>query len=108
MAKATKTAKTSTARTTKTTKPATRDKPSNQSPLDDAVERIDRGETAWSDEVVQVEFKKPLDKVIPVRLSDDHWRQLRREAQELGVGPSTLLRMWVLEKLRDRRASHVA
>lgn len=84
---------------------------SSPGPLESEVERIDQGGTAWSDadEVVQVEFKKPLEKVIPVRMSDEHWRLLRQEAQELGVGPSTLLRMWVLEKLRERRRpSHVA
>ena len=26
--------------------------------------------------------------------------QLRREARDLGVGPTTLARMWILEKLR--------
>jgi hypothetical protein len=80
------------------------------SPLDREIERIDKGETTWSDadDVVEVEFKKTLDKVIPVRLSDDHWRLLREEAQGLGVGPSTLLRMWVLEKLRERRRASVA
>ena len=66
------------------------------------VERIER-ENAWeeNDEVVEVEVKRPLDKVIPVRLPSDAWAELRREARELGVGPSTLLRMWVLEKLRQ-------
>jgi hypothetical protein len=66
------------------------------------VKRIEEGE-AWEDddEVVDVEVKRPLDKVIPVRLSSDKWEQLRREAQELGVGPTTLARMWILEKLRE-------
>jgi hypothetical protein len=38
--------------------------------LDEEIERIEQGD-AWdeSDEIVQVEIKKPLDKVIPVRLS---------------------------------------
>ncbi len=58
---------------------------------------------AWdgSDEVVEVEVKRPLDKVVPVRLSSDKWAALRREAREIGVGPSTLARMWILEKLRQ-------
>ncbi|MDO8531356.1 MAG: hypothetical protein Q7T26_04180 [Dehalococcoidia bacterium] len=34
-------------------------------------------------------MKKPLDKVIPVRLSADVWEALRKEARELGVGPTT-------------------
>ncbi len=62
-----------------------------------------RGEEAWqeSDEVVEVEVKRPLDKVVSVRLPSDKWEELRREALELGVGPTTLARMWVLEKLRQ-------
>lgn len=71
--------------------------------LDKAVENIERGD-AWneSDEVVHVEVKKPLDKVIPVRLPTDKWEQIREEARELGVGPTTLARMWILERLRSR------
>jgi hypothetical protein len=71
--------------------------------LDKAVEDIDRGD-AWneSEEVVRVEVKKPLDKVIPVRLPADKWEQIREAARELGVGPTTLARMWILEHLRSR------
>ena len=70
--------------------------------LDKAIDRIEKGD-AWdeSDEIVQVEVKKPLDKVIPVRLSADKWEELRREARELGIGPTTLVRMWILERLRQ-------
>ena len=68
------------------------------------IEAIDQGDDAWdeTDEVVQVEVKKPLNMVIPVRLSSDKWEQVRAEAKELGIGPSTLVRMWVLERLRQR------
>ena len=71
--------------------------------LDREVERIERGD-AWdeSDEVVKVEVMKALDKVIPVRLSAEKWEELRREARELGVGPTTLARMWILECLRQK------
>jgi hypothetical protein len=71
--------------------------------IDKAIKEIEQG-NAWdeSDEVVQVEIKKPLDKVIPVRLSADKWEEIRREAKELGVGPTTLARMWILERLRQR------
>ena len=60
-------------------------------------------EPAWEedDEVVKVEVKRSLDKVVPVRLSSDRWEVLRKEAAELGIGPSTLVRMWILEKLRS-------
>jgi hypothetical protein len=71
--------------------------------IDKEVKRIEQGD-AWdeSDAVVDVEVKKPLDKVIPVRLPSDKWEQIREEARELGVGPTTLARMWILERLRQR------
>ncbi len=71
--------------------------------IDKAIKEIEQG-NAWDegDEVVQVEVKKPLVKVIPVRLSADKWEEIRREARELGVGPTTLARMWILERLRQR------
>lgn len=71
--------------------------------LDKVVERIEQGD-AWEqrDKEVRVKVKKPLDKVIPVRLPADKWEQIREEARELGVGPTTLARMWILERLRQR------
>ena len=82
---------------------------SRQREIDEAemereIERIDQGGDAWdeTDEVVQVEVKKPLTMVIPVRLSEEKWAQVRAEAKELGIGPSTLVRMWVLERLRRK------
>jgi hypothetical protein len=76
--------------------------------LDKEIERIEQG-NAWdeSDEVIQVEAKKPLDKVIPVRLSADKWEELRKEARELGIGPTTLARMWLLERLRQKTKAQV-
>ena len=71
--------------------------------LDKTIENIEQG-NAWeeSDEIVQVETKQPLDKVVPVRLRAVDWEKLRTEARELGVGPTTLARMWILERLRRR------
>ena len=71
--------------------------------LEQTVRNIETGD-AWKedDQVVQVEVKKPLDKVIPVRLPADKWEQIRQEARDLGVGPTTLARMWILERLRSR------
>ncbi len=76
--------------------------------LDKEVQQIEQGD-AWdkSDEVVQIEVKKPLDKVIPIRLPADKWEELRREAHELGIGPTTLARMWILERLRQRTKAGV-
>ena len=70
------------------------------------VAKLEAGDT-WrdDDEVVELEVKRPLDKVIPVRLPSREWEALYREARELGVGPTTLSRMWILEKLRSVRAA---
>ena len=71
--------------------------------VDKEIHKIEQGD-AWdkADTVVHMEVKKPLDKVIPVRLPSDKWEQIREEARELGVGPTTLARMWILERLRQR------
>jgi len=76
------------------------------SDIEQEVRKIEEGE-AWAetDEVVKVEVKRPLDKVIPVRLPSDTWEELRREAHELGIGPTTLARMWILERLRQTKAT---
>lgn len=83
-----------------------------QTALQKEIDRIDAGGDAWvgSEEVVDIEFKQPLNVVIPVRLTQEKWHEVHREAKELGIGPSTLLRMWTLEKLRSvkRRRSRPA
>ncbi|MGA2285489.1 MAG: hypothetical protein ABSG55_04390 [Dehalococcoidia bacterium] len=68
------------------------------------VRKIEKGE-AWqkADEEVEVDVKRPLDKVVPVRLPADAWEELRREARERGVGPSALAKEWILEKLAERK-----
>jgi hypothetical protein len=74
--------------------------------MEKAVQKIEQGE-AWqeTDEVVHLDVKKPLDKVIPVRLPSDKWEQIRQEARGLGVGPTTLARMLILEHLRQKVSS---
>jgi len=76
--------------------------------LDKEIERTELGD-AWNEDdvVVQMEVKKPLDKVIPIRLSADKWEELRKEAREMGIGPTTLARMWILERLRQSMKSEV-
>ena len=73
--------------------------------LEREIARLEAGDT-WreDDEVVELEVKWPLDHVVPVRLSEEVWKALRKEAAEVGVGPTTLARMWLLEKLRSLRA----
>jgi hypothetical protein len=65
------------------------------------IKEIEEGD-AWddADEVVEVEVKRPLDKVVPVRLPSAKWEKLRREARELGIGPTTMARMWILDRMR--------
>jgi hypothetical protein len=46
--------------------------------------------------------RRRLDKIIPVRLPADRWEQMRQEAGELGIGPTTLARVWILDRLRRR------
>ena len=76
------------------------------SDIDRAVKEYEAGNT-WDDAtaVVEVEVERPLVTVIPVRLSADEWEALRAEAQELGIGPTTLVRMRVLERLREIQAA---
>ena len=71
--------------------------------LGKAVKNIEQRD-AWeeADEVVELKVKKPLNKVIPIRISAEKWEELRHEASELGIGPTTLARMWILEHLRRR------
>jgi len=70
--------------------------------MEHEIEKIEKG-NAWdeSDEVFQVEVHKPLDKVIPIRLAADKWEALRQEARDAGIGPTTLARVWILERLRQ-------
>ncbi len=71
------------------------------SEIEREIERVEQGGDAWqeTDEAVEVETKRPLDAVVPVRLAADTYTELRREARARGVGPSTLIRMWIIEKL---------
>jgi hypothetical protein len=52
-------------------------------------------------EPVEVRFAKNLSNPMAVRLDPEDRVELNRRAKELGVGPSTLVRMWVRERLRQ-------
>jgi len=72
------------------------------------VERIDAGGDTWEDtaplsELERPRLKRPLERVIPIRVSTEQWEAFRAEAERLGLGPSTLVRMWALDKLREAR-----
>ncbi len=58
---------------------------------------------AYRDELkpVQVRVAKNLSAGVTIRFTQGTLHQLRSRAYEQGIGPATLIRMWVLEKLRS-------
>lgn len=50
---------------------------------------------------VKLEFAKPLVHILGVRLDAKTIDLLAKLGGEMGIGPSTLVRMWVLEKLKS-------
>ena len=55
----------------------------------------------WDEtEPVDVTYSKNLSENLTVRLSPQILKQLRQQAGEIGVGPSTLARIWILERLK--------
>lgn len=58
--------------------------------------------TEFEDEFkpVKLEFVKPLEHILGVRMDSKTLTQLTELGSEIGIGPSTLVRMWVMEKLK--------
>lgn len=50
---------------------------------------------------VKLEVAKPLEHILGVRLDANTIDLLTTLGSEMGLGPSTLVRMWVLEKLKS-------
>lgn len=48
---------------------------------------------------VEARFAKNLSEGLHIRLDPDTLVRLRHEAQEKGIGPTTLVRMWIREQL---------
>ena len=53
---------------------------------------------------VRVRFAKNLSQGITVRLDPETLAELRSLATEMGIGPTTLARMWILEQMRREGA----
>jgi hypothetical protein len=58
---------------------------------------------------VRARFARHLSEEITIRLDPGTLADLRSRAKEKGVGPTTLVRMWILERLREKegRSSRV-
>jgi hypothetical protein len=52
---------------------------------------------------VQLSFGRNLSEGITIRLQPETLAELRRRAAESGVGPTTLARMWIMDRLRTDR-----
>lgn len=48
---------------------------------------------------VKMHFAKPLQHILGIRFDSETLHELDKKARAMGVGPSTLARMWVMEKL---------
>ena len=63
-------------------------------------------QTLFSDDTLDGTLvEEELSEGISVRLTPGVLRQLRTRARSIGVGPSTLARMWILENLKESEGS---
>jgi hypothetical protein len=62
--------------------------------------------TDYLDELtpVRVRFAKNLSEGLTIRLDPKTMQELRERAKRQGIGPTTLIRMWVMERLRAEAA----
>lgn len=51
---------------------------------------------------VKVKFAKDLSETINIRLDPNTLALVRHEAKEKGLGPTQLIRMWVMERIGSR------
>jgi predicted DNA binding CopG/RHH family protein len=54
---------------------------------------------------VNVRFVRNLSEGITIRFDKETLEQLRAQAHEKGIGPTTLARMWILEHLKKEQPS---
>jgi predicted transcriptional regulator len=50
-------------------------------------------------EIVDAKFAKNLSEGLTIRLDPDTLAKIRTLAKKKGIGPTTLIRMWILEDL---------
>ena len=56
-------------------------------------------------QTVRARFAKNLSEGLNIRLDKETLASIRTKAQEQGIGPTTLVRMWILEHLRQHDKS---
>lgn len=56
---------------------------------------------------IKVRFAKNLSQGLTIRLDPNTLEKLRLQAKEKGIGPTTLIRMWILERLQEKRLHSV-
>lgn len=56
-------------------------------------------------EPVRVRFAKRLSQGVTIRFDAGTLQRVRVLAHEQGIGPTTLIRMWVLERLKQKEVS---
>lgn len=65
----------------------------------------DFGDFLDETEDVDIKFSKGLSENLSVRFSSDVINLLRTQAERMGIGPSTLVRMWVMERLEGNEGA---
>lgn len=50
---------------------------------------------------IDVRFARNLSEGLTVRFDPETLRKLREQARQKGIGPTTLARMWILERLQQ-------
>jgi predicted DNA binding CopG/RHH family protein len=61
-------------------------------------------------EIVEAKFAKNLSHGLTIRLDPETLNKVRTLARKKGIGPTTLIRMWILEdleKLEKQQAAHL-
>jgi predicted DNA binding CopG/RHH family protein len=49
---------------------------------------------------VTVRFSKNLSRAVAIRLDPDTLEAIRKQAYDKGIGPTTLMRMWIMERIQ--------
>lgn len=61
----------------------------------------DMGDYWEETEAVEMKFSRNLSENLTVRLSPEAIAILRKQADLMGIGPSTLARIWIVKQLRE-------